>query len=120
MTIVLAVETSRKKSAPDEIPLNLRAFVASEGEAEPEPGDERSLTFSLNVPYSLDENGFRYSKSVERQIVRMEQAAEEQEAAEQSLSAMNFRSFAACGLSTDRVGAERVTRRAALRADTNF
>ncbi len=46
ITIVLTVETSRKKSAPDEIPLNLRAFVASEGEAEPEPGDERSLTFS--------------------------------------------------------------------------
>ena len=72
----------------DEVPPNLQPFIVG-GEPETEPPDDepRSLTFSLNEPYTIDRDGYRRAKNIERQIVNLQRGQEELEAAERALNA---------------------------------
>ena len=69
-----------------EVPESLRAFIASNVEPELEPNDQApSATFVLGERYSVDRDGLRRAKSVQREVVRLERAAEEQAAREEYL-----------------------------------
>ena len=64
-------------------------FIAS-GELESEPDDDSppSATFTLNTLYNVDSND-RRARSVQREVIRLERAQEEQELLEQRLGESN-------------------------------
>ena len=71
----------------DEIPEAVRAFVLQPGD---EPGpihdDTPQLNYTLGTLYSLDADDRRRAKSVEREILNLQRAQEEQEAWEEYLA----------------------------------
>ncbi len=79
----------------DEVPPILLPFIASSDEPDPEPDDlPPSLNYTVNTSYDIDSRGFRRSR-VGREIVRLEQAAAEQEYWEQRLAESNEQEEAA-------------------------
>jgi hypothetical protein len=79
-----------------EVPENLRPFIASSVDEPNEPDDSPpSATFVLNQTYDVNANGFRRAKNVQREIVNLQRAQEEQEYWEQRLAESNEQERAA-------------------------
>ena len=71
-----------------EVPPSLRPFIASDvdelGELDDSP---RSLNYTLNTVYSVDANDRRRARGIEREVVDLQRAQEEQQYWEEALSA---------------------------------
>ena len=72
----------------DEVPPSLRGFVVQSSDEDSEPdGSPLSLNYTLNTVYAVDANDRRRAKGIEREIIRLERAQEEQRYWEEALSA---------------------------------
>ena len=71
----------------DEVPKNLKPFIASSDELV-EPFDDlpRSATFLLGEQYAVDRDGLRRAKCVEREVLNLQLAQQQQEAWEEYLA----------------------------------
>ena len=73
--------------AGSEVPPNLRGFIVQPGdEPDSEPDDSPQLNYTVNTLYSVDANDRRRARSVEREILNLQRAQEEQAAWEDYLS----------------------------------
>ncbi len=72
------------------IPANLRLeryIIRHPSNSEPEPEPEPSLTFTLGTPYSVDSEGRRRTRNLQREAIALDRAQQETEEIENALAA---------------------------------
>ena len=91
----VAANTASPYHSVNQVPFNLRPFIVEGDELDNERDDEpTSLTYTLNQQYAVGEDG-RRGRSLQREVIRLEQAAAEQEYWEQRLAESNEQEQAA-------------------------
>jgi hypothetical protein len=73
-------------------------YLIPEPEPDPEAAGPASLTYQINTSYNIDQHGHRRPKNVEREIINLQLAQQQQELLEQRLSESNAQEEAALAI----------------------